>query len=157
MRVRATDVAIIGVGNILQGDDGVGVRAVQVLQGKDGLGDVEIIDAGTAPFDMLGVFLESRLVIVLDCVRTGREPGTLYRLPPEAIDGADDDLRFAHGLGVAGTVRLARELGSTADVIVYGIEPACIEWGLELSSQVETSLPVLVDAVREEVARASVA
>jgi hydrogenase maturation protease len=154
--MRSTDVAVIGVGNVLQGDDGVGIKAVQALQGM-GLADVEIIDAGTAPFDMLGVFLETQVVIVIDCIRAGKEPGTLYRLPPEMIDGAEDDLRFAHGLGVAGTVRLARELGSTADVIVYGIEPACIEWSLELSSEVEASLPQLLGAVTEEVTRARVA
>lgn len=156
MRLRTTDVTVIGVGNVLQGDDGVGIKAVQALQGN-GLAGAEIIDAGTAPFDMLGVFMDSSTVIVIDCIRTGREPGTLYRLPPEAIDSADDDLRFAHGLGVAGTVRLARELGSTAEVVVYGIEPARIEWSLELSPQVEASLPELLDAVSEEVARASTA
>ena len=106
---------------------------------------------------MLGVFLDSSVVIVIDCIRAGREPGTLYRLPPEAIDAADDDLRFAHGLGVAGTVRLARELGSTADVVVYGVEPARIEWSLELSPQVEASLPALLDAVNREVARTNAA
>jgi hydrogenase maturation protease len=147
-------VVVLGIGNILQGDDGVGVRAVERLEREGTVPGVELIDGGTSPFDMLGVFQTSEVVIVLDCVRAGREPGTLYRLPSEALDVARDPERFAHGVGVAETVRMARALGSCAEVIVLGVEPAHIGWSLDLSDEVAGALPRLIDEVRAEVVRA---
>lgn len=140
--------AIIGVGNTLRGDDGVGIHAALRLQGQTH--GVEVFDAGTAPFDLLGVFLEHDTVIVIDCICTGREPGTMYRLPPEAMDTAEESVRFAHGMGVPSTVRLARELGSTAEIVVYGLEPAMIGWSLGLSPEVAAALPALLEAVIDE-------
>lgn len=151
------EVAVLGIGNVLQGDDGVGVVALHELQHDGVPAHVELFDGGTAPFDMMSVFLDHDFVIILDAVRTGREPGALYRVGPEALDRITDGMRFAHGLGVPDTVRLARELGSTAEVIVLGIEPALLDWSLELSEQVARSLPAFVEAVHDEVERALVA
>jgi hydrogenase maturation protease len=147
-------VVVLGIGNILQGDDGVGVRAVELLDREGPRLEVELIDGGTSPFDMLGVFQTNETVIVVDCVRTGREPGTIYRLPSEALDTVREAERFAHGVGVAETVRFARALGACAEVIVLGVEPAHIGWSLDLSDEVAGALPCLIDQVRAEVGRA---
>lgn len=144
-----SNITVLGVGNILQADDGVGIHAVRQLQ-SHGVEGVELIDAGTSPFDMLGTFQAGGTVIVLDCVRTGAAPGTIHRLSPGDLALADDDARFAHGLGVAKTVAMARELGAEASVIILGVEPAAIGWSLDLSPEVAAALPAFLDAVRAE-------
>lgn len=147
-----TNITVLGVGNILQADDGVGIHAVRHLEAH-GVEGVELIDAGTSPFDMLGTFQAGGTVIVLDCIRTGAAPGTLHRLSPEDLVIADDDARFAHGLGVAKTVAMAHELGAEASVVVLGLEPASIGWSLELTPEVRAALPTLLDALHEELER----
>jgi hydrogenase maturation protease len=148
--------AVLGIGNVLQGDDGVGVWAVQrleALQRDRTLPDVELYDGGTAPFDMMRVFLEHDCVLVVDCVKGGHAPGTIYRLTAEDIAEIGDGVRFAHGLSVSDTLRVARELGSTARIVVFGVEPARVDWSFELSSAVEAAMPRLLEAVREELDR----
>jgi hydrogenase maturation protease len=149
-----TSAAVLGIGNILQGDDGVGVRAVETLSQRRPPVDADLYDGGTAPLDMLGLFLDYDLVVVVDCVRTGREPGTIYRLTPEALEPLCDGARFAHGHGVPEVVHLASRLGSSAEVVVLGVEPGSIDWSLELSRGVRAAVPALLDAVTAEVARA---
>ncbi|MDO8964019.1 MAG: hydrogenase maturation protease [Coriobacteriia bacterium] len=157
MSERASTAAVLGIGNLLQGDDGVGIFAVHELERDASMRDVDLFDGGTSPFDMMPVFLEHDLVVIVDAVRAGGVPGSLYRVLPEAIDRVSDGARFAHGLGVPDTIRLARELGSTARVIVLGIEPKALGWSLELSPEVARSVPALMDAVRDELGLARVA
>jgi hydrogenase maturation protease len=148
--VAVASTAILGIGNILQGDDGVGVRVVEALRHLEWPPDADLYDGGTAPFDMLDVFLEHERVVVIDCVRGGREPGTVYRLTPEVLKWVESESRFAHGLGVPDTVRIAQQLGATAEVVVLGVEPAVIEWSLDLSPAMEAAMPRLLDAVAAE-------
>lgn len=142
--------AVLGIGNVLQGDDGVGVAAVREIEVAGLVPGCDTFDGGTAPFDMMSVFLDYDLVVVIDAVRAGRRPGTVYRLTPDALDDSRT-VRFAHGLGVSDTVRVARELGSQARVVVIGVEPKCIDWSLDLSDEVRASMGELVFAVRREV------
>jgi hydrogenase maturation protease len=146
-------VAVLGIGNILQGDDGVGVRVVRELEKAAPPSGPDLYDGGTAPFDMIEVFLEHDRVIIVDCVTAGDEPGTVHRVTPEVLAGIESGSRFAHGLGVPETVRIARDLGCEAEVVVLGVEPAEIGWSLDLSDPVEMAVPRLVDAVRVEACR----
>jgi hydrogenase maturation protease len=147
-------VAVLGIGNILQGDDGVGVRTIESLEEEGGLPGVLLVDGGTSPIDMLGVFQESDVVIVVDCVSGGMRPGSICRLPGDELDKVLDGERFAHGIGVAETVRLAHSLGHCAEVVVFGVEPARLGWSLELSEEVSAALPKLSHQVRVEAQQA---
>jgi hydrogenase maturation protease len=145
-------VAIVGIGNILQGDDGVGIHAVRSLFADGSVPGADLYDAGPAPFDMLGVFLEHDYVIVLQALGVGRTPGTVSRTTVDDFDPIGAGLHSAHGLGLPDTVRVARELGACPGVVVLGVEPDRIGWSVELSRPVAGALPHLVDAVLRELA-----
>ena len=72
-------VAIIGIGNILRKDDGIGVHVINELE-KEGLpSTIQLVDGGTSTLDMLGYFLDYERIIVVDCLKAGYEPGTILQ------------------------------------------------------------------------------
>jgi hydrogenase maturation protease len=81
-----SSILILGVGNILLGDEGVGVRVIEAMQEIDLPDTVELIDGGTASIDILEFLKNREKVIVIDAVQGGGgEPGTLYRFTPGDI------------------------------------------------------------------------
>ncbi|MFH1154179.1 MAG: hydrogenase maturation protease, partial [Pseudomonadota bacterium] len=76
---------VLGVGNILLSDEGIGVHAVHELLKETWPEDVEFIDGGTFTQDIFYLFNEYELVLVLDIVRAGHEPGTVYRLSEQDL------------------------------------------------------------------------
>jgi hydrogenase maturation protease len=152
-RIGMNTVAIIGIGNTLRGDDGVGIRAVRGLHEGGSAAGADLYDAGTAPFDALDVFLEHEVVIVLQALGAGRSPGTVYRATLDDLDPLSAGLHSAHGLGVPDTVRVARDLGACPKVVVLGVEPDATGWSVDLSGPVAAALPRLIHAAEREFRR----
>jgi len=80
-------IAVIGVGNILMGDEGVGVEVVRRLERLKYLGDVELIDAGTAFLDVVLELRSFEKVIIIDAVHGGEAAGTVYRFTLDDVEG----------------------------------------------------------------------
>ena len=139
--------AIVGIGNSLMRDEGVGVHVVQALADLSLPDGVELIDAGTCSdvaFDLDGY----DRVIVVDAARGGEDPGTIYRFTEETDFDAGDGLRTCHDVGLLQTLREA--VRGTSDVLILGVEPKEIDWGLDLSSVVRESVPRVVEIVKQE-------
>jgi hydrogenase maturation protease len=138
-------VALIGLGNILMRDEGVGVRAVEYLQERCQLPpELEIIDGGTAGLDLLP-YLEGRdRVLFVDAVNFRREPGYIGVLENQevpALFNAKDSLRH---LGLLDVLAAAQLLDlAPREICLIGIQPALIETGLELSPLLQDRLPWL--------------
>ena len=140
---------VLGIGNLLLGDEGVGVHAAQALLEESPRG-VKIQDIGTAILDALPALLRADRVIILDAMKGHGDPGTIYRVPMDQCTG-NSCIGSLHGFDLRSVLALAgREAPS--DVLVMGVEPAAIEWSMELSPQVRNALPRLLEAVREELA-----
>ena len=139
--------AIVGIGNSLMRDEGVGVHVVQALADLSLPDGVELIDAGTCSdvaFDLDGY----DRVIVVDAARGGEDPGTIYRFTEETDFDAGHGLRACHDVGLLQTLREA--VRGTSDVLILGVEPKEIDWGLDLSSVVRESVPRVVEIVKRE-------
>lgn len=147
------ETAVIGIGNLLQADDGVGIRAVERLAGRELPPGVELLDAGTATLDVLPHLCDKERVLVIDALRGGQEPGTVYRLTPEQLGACAPGSRFAHGVGVADLLLMAQGMGASPEVVIFGVEPAVVELSLELSPVVEASMDRLLASIAEELAR----
>lgn len=148
----AARTAIVGVGNSLMMDDGIGVHVARALANTALPDDAVVIDAGTDPdvaFDLEGV----ERVIVVDAARGGGPPGTVYRFDPLGGVGVETGRRACHDVGFLQTLRDIARTGEVPKIVVVGVEPEAIEWGLELSSIVEASLPRVVEIVRRELVR----
>lgn len=144
---------VLGLGNLLLGDEGVGIHAVRALasQETDLPDDVELVDGGTAALGLLPIFKDAERVIVVDAVRAGGEPGSVYRFTLDDMgDGGREDISLSlHQVSLGEVARAARLL-NIAPAIIIGIEPRTCQPGLELSPVVQDALPRAVAAVRIE-------
>jgi hydrogenase maturation protease len=145
-------VLILGLGNVLLQDEGLGVRALERLTARYDLPDaVRALDGGTLGLDLLPHLAGVSLLIVIDAVRTGRSAGTLTRLADEAIMPVLALKLSVHQVGLRELLGASQLLGTyPARVVLWGMEPARVEWGLSLSPAVAAGLEDLVDAVAGE-------
>lgn len=141
-------VLVLGLGNILLGDEGLGVRAAERLAERFDLSEgVDVVDGGTAGFDLIEILAGRAHVIVLDAVDGEGGPGTLVRLEPAAVPVGWRAKQSHHQLGL-GDVLAALTLLDEAPgaMTVLGLVPQDLELGLALSPAVAARLDDLVDA-----------
>ncbi len=139
---------VLGIGNLLLGDEGLGVHAARALIRNGSPPGTSVLEVGTAILDALPALEEAERVIILDAVKADREPGTLYRMNLEDCE-TTPCIASMHGFDFHRVLALAGN-ESSPEVVVLGIEPEQIDWSLELSSRVSESMPRLLEMVRTE-------
>ncbi|MDY6914501.1 MAG: hydrogenase maturation protease [Planctomycetota bacterium] len=144
-------VNIVGVGNILMGDDGVGTVALEQLAQQALPEYVRLHDAGLAVSDVLGRLPPAEPLIVIDAVRGDGEPGSVYKLALDDMSGPQAPLHAAvslHELSVLPALQMEALTGRVfGEVTVFGVEPETIEWGVGLSAPVLGAMDRLVETV----------
>ncbi len=142
-------VLVLGVGNVLLKDDGVGSRLATELSKKKArwAGAVELADGGTLGMSLLGMLDGRRAVVLLDAVRTGATPGTAREFTPEEVQRARPPEGLSPHEGSALEIlRAAALLGELPEtVVIVGVEPFAVETGYGLSAEVEAGLPAALD------------
>lgn len=143
---------VLGIGNLLMKDDGIGVHAIRALEGRLPQ-DVELVDGGTAGCDLLPYMMGAEKIIIIDALKGGEPPGSIYRLTPQ--DCGEQYLEGAisvHDLGILTVLHdLALLEEKTLSVVIIGVEPKEIGWGMELTPEVEQSLPKVLELVEREI------
>jgi len=144
---------ILGVGNILLGDEGVGIHAVRELEETALPPHVDLIDGGTAGLDLLDLMRGYERVIIIDAVEAGAEPGTIFRFTPEEVASQPQALPLSlHQAEILEVLQLAAFVGRPLPpIVIYGIQPEVMDWSTELSSALRASMAKLVDAVLKEI------
>ncbi len=147
-----TETLVIGIGNPLQGDDGLGACAVQMLANEVLPAGVQIEELGTPGWGLVNFLQGWQRVILIDAVCMGEEPGTWRRLEKDDIQlVASDQVSSLHEPGLAESLSLAQTLGLLPDeIVLYGVEPACIQPGGELSPAVRQAVTPLVKQILGE-------
>lgn len=144
------NVLVLGLGNILLSDEGVGVQAVEELQRRYDCSDaVEIIDGGTTGLDLLPYFEGHSHILIVDAVKSDQKPGTIVRIadPPAYFRNRTSP----HQIGLADVMGVASITGILPqNITLFGIEPKQTSTGLDLSADVAQNLSRLVDLVAEE-------
>jgi hydrogenase maturation protease len=146
-------VVCIGLGNPLRTDEGVGVRVVEALRAAGGApADCEILDLGTAGPALLHALAGRRKAVIVDCTLMGEAPGMCRRFRPEEVRTKKALAGLSvHEADVLRILALSEELGERPEeVVLFGIEPASIEAGTELSPALREGLDGYVAAVRAE-------
>ena len=146
------EILVLGVGNMLMRDDGVGVEAVQRLGARYRLPpEVEALDGGTVGLDLLPRLNGVSSLLLLDAVRTGEPPGTLVRLAGDAIPGALALKVSVHELGLEELLDTSRLSGTTPErIVLLGIVPAVVDWGVGLTPEIAEGVDDLVKAAVAE-------
>jgi hydrogenase maturation protease len=145
-------VLILGVGNPLAGDDGVGVLAVEGLAAGGDLPEgVRLLDVGVLGMDILAWTRPDEPVVILDAAHGPGEPGTLYRLGLDEIAAPAGPRLSVHDLGLADVLAAARLIGRPLRGTLIGVEPGRVEpFTAGLSPAVTAALPALqAAAIRE--------
>ncbi len=140
---------ILGIGNLLLCDEGVGVHVARVLQ-QEGLPEnVVILDVGTAFLEALPEIERADRIIIVDAMQADHAPGTIYRVPFEDCV-KPDCIASLHGFDLSRVIYLAgRE--TPPETVVIGVEPARIEWGTELSPKILEMVPSIVETLKKEI------
>jgi hydrogenase maturation protease len=141
---------VLGVGNLLLGDEGVGVHVVRALEQRLPP-DVVALEVGTAFLDALPAIEKADRIIVVDAMQAGGAPGSVYRIPFEDC-ARPECIASLHGFDLSRTLYLAGR-SIPPEVIVIGIEPSRIAWGLEVSPEVRDAIPAVISAIRADADR----
>jgi hydrogenase maturation protease len=140
-------ILVLGLGNPLLGDEGLGLRALGVLASASNLPpSVELVDGGTAGLSLVPRLRSADRVLVLDAVCAGRPPGTVLRLDGAELGREAFGKISAHQIGLDDILAASRLSGGPREVVVLGIEPESLSLGVGLSAPVENAIGALVSA-----------
>ena len=146
------DILVLGIGNVLLTDEGIGVRALKELERKFSFpANVELLDGGTAGIELLRHIRNRDYLIILDAMKCGQKPGTVVRVEGDEVPAAFRTRISPHQLGLSdllAAAMLTDELPK--NLVLFGVEPESIDIGLELTETVESNLEKLLDAVADE-------
>lgn len=153
LRQSRARVLVLGLGNVLLQDDGLGPVAVAQLERDYQVpAEVRLADGGTLGLALLDELTCAEHVILVDAVATGQPPGTLVRLEGEAVRDAVRDRLSVHQVGVADLLDAARLIGRyPASVTLLGLAPGAIGLGVGRTGAVDGALTALVSAIVQEV------
>jgi hydrogenase maturation protease len=151
-------IIVLGVGNTLLTDEGVGVKAIERLQRDFALPpDVIVIDGGTTGMEMLEDLSGADHIIMIDAVRSGKAPASLVRLADEQIPVFFRTKLSPHQIGLSDVLATLELMGEQpGGITVIGVEPVSLETGMALSPQVEACLPKVIEMVVAELLRLGV-
>jgi len=146
--VRTGKPLVLGIGNLLLGDEGIGVLAAKRLAATEMAAQAEIVDGGTGGFHLLALLHDHEHVILIDAALDGRPPGTITRLRPRFAADFPKSLS-AHDIGLRDLVEAAVLLGGLPriDLITVSIE-AIGSMGLAVSDPVLSALAGIEETVR---------
>lgn len=140
-------IIVLGVGNLILSDEGVGVRAVEEIERRYRLPDtVELIDGGTSGMEVMGSLSHADHVLILDAVKTGAPPGTVVKLSGAEVPKFFSLKMSPHQVSlsdVLATLEFAGE--SPGSVTVIGVVPVSLDNSLDLTPQVAAKLPQLIE------------
>ncbi len=145
-------IVVLGVGNTLLSDEGIGVRAVERLQTDYDLPpEVVVIDGGTTGMEMLEDLSNADHIVIVDAVRSGKAPASIIRLAGEQVPVFFKTKLSPHQIGLSDVLATLAFIGEApGGVTVLGVEPVSLETGMSLSPQVEARLPELLDLLVTE-------
>lgn len=145
------DRLILGVGNPLRQDDGVGPEVIKQLSKVNPRIDADILDGGTDGLGLIEVLGQYEKVVIIDAVEMKKKPGTVELFKPRQIKFAPArDSLSSHGFGLAEILSLLTTLEIDTDISIIGVQPKCIGFGEELSHEVASMLEQIKGIVMEQ-------
>jgi len=146
------DILVLGIGNVLLTDEGVGVRALKELERRYIYPEnVELLDGGTAGIELLRHIRNRDYLIIIDAMKWNQKPGTVGRVEGDDVPAAFRTRISPHQLGLSdllAAAMLTDELPK--NLVLFGVEPESLDIGLDLTETVEASLEKLTGAIIDE-------
>jgi len=143
---------VLGVGNTIRADEGVGVRVVETLERDYLLPDgVVAIDAGTSSMEMLEDLSHLDFLLVVDAIAAGKPPGTLVKLAGDEVPVFFRRNLSPHGIGLSDVLAALEFIGAEPrETVIVGAQPVSLELSTELTPGIASLVPTLVAHVVAE-------
>jgi hydrogenase maturation protease len=152
------EILILGVGNILLGDEGAGVHVVnEIMRTTEDFPSIaEIADGGTAGFDLIGLMKGRKKIIIIDSLQSGDVPGSIFRLSREELK-IQNRIFSSHDLGILHAVDLLEISGETPEIEFIGIVPESAgEIRLGLSEKAGLAVPAVIEMLKSIISEKAV-
>lgn len=144
-------IVVLGVGNLLLSDEGIGVHVVNKLMEMALPPEVEVTEGGIDGLGLMNVVVRADRLIVIDAVKGGGPPGSIYRFGIEDLTTAPHVYKMSvHEIGILEVIRLSGLVGQTPKTTVIGVEPKSLEMGMELSPEIQAKVPRIIELVLDE-------
>lgn len=150
--MNSPKIMVMGVGNILLSDEGLGVRFLDELKKHELPKNVELLEGGTAGLELVHLIQEVDYLIIVDAMNANAEPGALFRFQPGDLQVIPEQYEVSfHQIGIIEVLAMAKVLGQAPQTLIFGVQPKHLEWGMEISPEIEVLFPRLVELVLKEV------
>ena len=145
---------ILGLGNPLRGDDGVGPAVIEWLNQQDLPDGVEAIDGGTSGLNIVSILMGRERAIIVDAANVGQVPGRWVRFAPDVAQLKDNDATLSlHSAGLGEALALGAALDVLPrTIIIYGVQPQNLDWSLQMSDEARAAVIEVGQAVLREIA-----
>ena len=150
---------VLGVGNIILADEGVGVRVIEALERDYTMPPgVEVIDAGTSGMEMLEDMSDLDFLLVVDAIAAGKAPGELVQLRGDEVPVFFRRNLSPHGIGLSDVLASLEFLGSEPkETVILGVQPTSLDLSTELTPIIAARVPELVEQVVNELTQRGLA
>jgi hydrogenase maturation protease len=144
-------IVVLGVGNILLSDEGIGVHVANELMKMDLPPEVSVVEGGTDGFRLLNVITEADRLIVVDSVKGGAEPGSIYCFDINEVRNCPPGFTTSvHQIGILEVINLSELVGKKPHTTVIGVEPKSLAMSLELSPEIKAKIPRIIELVIDQ-------
>jgi|YelNatPaOPRAMG01_1025707.scaffolds.fasta_scaffold06508_3 hydrogenase maturation protease len=153
-------IAVIGIGNVLCGDEGIGIHIVNKLKYESLPSNVEVYDCDTDIFAVLEAMDGARKAIIIDAMHLGYEPGTIRKFSYEELLGISSKLMNIvsfHQFDLASILRIAQLTGVYKlpdEIVVFGVEVKSCDYSTDISNGVRQVIPKVIDEIIKEIQNA---
>jgi hydrogenase maturation protease len=157
MSILHAPIRVLGCGNLLMGNDGIGLRVVEILQKTELKGeDLDLVDAGVCGLDLLNYFDGAKKVIIVDAVLANSPVGSVHRLDGrDIIKSTEEPLNLVsgHDLTITDVLRIGEHVQTLPEIVVIGIEIGTIvtEATLEITPEVLEGVDEAIRLITEEI------
>ena len=141
-------IVVIGIGNLLLMDEGIGVHTINELEKHDLPGSIEIYDGGTGGFKLIDLMHGAARVIFIDAVETGKAPGSVTIFSSEEVRSIYNNKKYSlHDTDLMEIIKMTKILGNPPMIEIVGIQPKTINYGTTLSKELADSMSNIINTV----------
>ncbi|MFQ5685904.1 MAG: hydrogenase maturation protease [Candidatus Scalindua sp.] len=141
-------VVIIGVGNLLLMDEGIGIHVINELERQKLPQNVEIYDGGTGGFKLTDLMHGAKMVVFIDAVDTGKAPGTITTFNPEDVRSIYQKKKYSlHDTDLMEVIKMVELLDNPPEIEIVGVQPKTINYGITPSKELRDAMPDIINTV----------
>lgn len=149
---------VIGLGNPLMADEGIGIVLVEELgklaaAGKLPSDTVEYYDGGCGGMYLLHTIADRKKAILIDCCLMGEEPGAIRRFTPDDVNSVKQMAHLSlHEVDILNVIEMTKKIGSCPDeIVIFGVEPVSITQQLHLNDAIQAKIPDYIAEITREI------